>query len=120
MIEGETPATHFKFWIFHIFLSFYLIQNWFNHIDYFFVFLNLSNLAEEEEYNYAYGYLNWQDAPIAYWKVFEEIYRKGDGESDTKGGGYVTKLMPEGIAESLAGIPGIEVERHETNEDGSY
>ena len=28
--------------------------------------------------------------------------------------------MPEGIAEGFASVPGIEVERHETNEDGSY
>ena len=85
----------------------------------FYILLTLSNFAEEEEYNYANGYLNREDAPIAYREVFEEIYRKGDSECNTEGWGNVAKLMPEGIAEGLAGVPGIEVKRHETCKDGS-
>ena len=76
--------------------------------------------ASNNAHHYTHNYLNWQDAPIAYREVFEEIYRNGDGESNAEGGSYVAKLMPEGIAESLASVPGIKVERHETNEDGSY
>ena len=57
---------------------------------------------------------------VANWEVFEEINRKGDGEGNAEERGNVSKLLPEGIAESLAGVPGIEVERHETDEDGSY
>ena len=118
MIEGETPATHFKLWIFHILSIFNLIQYWFNHIHNFLVFLQLALAASNDAYHYANNYLDRQDEPIAYMEVFEEIYRKGDGESDTEGGGYVAKLLPEGIAERLAGVPGIKVERHETSEDG--
>ena len=120
MIESETPATHFKLWIFHILSIFYLIQYWFNHIHNFLVFLQLALAASNDAYQYTHNYLKWQDAPIAYWEVFEEIYRNSDGEGDAEGGDYVAKLLPEGIAERLAGVPGIEVERHKTDEDGSY
>ena len=32
--------------------------------------------------------------------------------------GYVTKLLPEGITESFTRVPGVEVERHKTVENG--
>ena len=91
-----------------------------DHSENFLVFLQLALAASNDAYHYTIKYLDRQDEPIAYWEVFEEIYRKGDGEGDTEGGGYVMKLLPERIAKSLASVPGVEVERHETNEDGSY
>ena len=118
MIEGETPATHFKLWIFHILSIFNLIQYWFNHIHNFLVFLQLALAASNNAYHYTHKYLYWQDAPIAYWEVLKEKDRNGNCECNTEGGGYVAKLMPEGIAKSFARVPGIEVERHETDENG--
>ena len=75
-------------------------------------------MASNNAYHYTHNYLNREDEPIAYWEVLKEKDRNGDCECNTEGGGNVTKLHPEGIAERLAGVPGIKVERHETDENG--
>ena len=49
LIVGHAANCDLEFWIFHIFLSFYLIQNWFNHIDYFLVFLNLAHVTHQDK-----------------------------------------------------------------------
>ena len=90
-----------------------------NHPENFLIFLKLALAASNNAYHNTHNYLNWQDDPIAYWEVLKEKDRNGDCECNTERGGNVAKLMPEGIAERLAGVPRIEVERHETNEDGS-
>ena len=84
MIEGETPATHFKLWIFHILSIFNLIQYWFNHNNYFFILLYLGDLAEEEKGKNSNNYLNWKDKPIAYWKVLQTEYDNSHGKGDEK------------------------------------
>ena len=77
-------------------------------------------LAASNDTNHStHYYLNWQDAPITYWEVLKEKDRNGDCECNAEGRGYVAKLLPEGIAERFASVPGVEVERHKTNEDRS-
>lgn len=88
---------------------FYLIQSRFNHIHNFLVFLQLALAASNNAYHYTHNYLYWQDAPIAYWEVLKEKDRNSDCEGDTEGGGYVAKLLPEGISEGFAGVPGIKI-----------
>ena len=62
----------------------YLSPHRLKHSENFLVFLNLNNLAEEDEYNYAYNYLNWKDKPIAYWKVLQTEYDNSHGKGDEK------------------------------------
>ena len=75
----------------------------------FFIFLNLGDFAEKEEYKETYCNLHRENNPKTEGKIFEEIYRESDTERDTKGRGDVTKLFPEGVAKLLTGVPRVEV-----------
>ena len=48
------------------------------------------------------------------------VFGNHDGEGNAEGGGYVTKLLPEGVAEGFASVPRVEVERHKANENRIY
>ena len=82
---------------------------------YFIILFQLTLAAYCHTHNQTHYNLDREDEPIAYRQIFEEIYRDGDGEGHTEGGGNIAKLLPEGVSKSFACVPGVEVERHETD-----